>query len=51
MTDQEIEAKFSKMALKLMPKAQVDQIIKTIYDLDKLPDVSALMKLLVAARS
>ena len=35
MTDREIESKFSKMPLKLMPKAQVDQIIKAIYDLDK----------------
>ena len=45
-TDQELEAKFSRMATKLMPKAQADQIIKACYDLDKTSDVSALAKLL-----
>lgn len=45
-TDPELEAKFSKMATKLMPKAQADQIIKTCYDLDKVKDVSELTKLL-----
>jgi 2-methylcitrate dehydratase len=49
-TDKELEAKFSKLVTKLMPQAQADQIIKTIYDLDKLDDVSGLMKLLIVAK-
>jgi 2-methylcitrate dehydratase len=48
MTDEEINAKFSNMAEKLMPKSQVNQIIKTVYDLDNVADVSTLTKLLVA---
>ncbi len=31
LTDRELEAKFSKMATKLMPQSQADQIIKTCY--------------------
>jgi 2-methylcitrate dehydratase len=49
-TDQEFETKFSRMATKLMSQAQADQIIKTVYDLDKLSDVSGLTKLLIAAK-
>jgi 2-methylcitrate dehydratase len=48
MTDDEIKAKFSNMAEKLMPKSQVDAIIKTVYNLDDVKDVSELTKLLVA---
>jgi 2-methylcitrate dehydratase len=51
MTDQEIESKFNKMALKLMRKPQADSIIKSIYDLDKMTDVSQLMKLLAIPKS
>lgn len=50
MTDEEINAKFSNMAEKVMPEAQVNQIIKTVYDLDNVSDVSALTKLLVAKK-
>jgi 2-methylcitrate dehydratase len=46
LTDQELGAKFSKMATKLMPKAQADQIIKTCFELDKVSNVSELTKLL-----
>ena len=46
-TDAEINAKFNSMALKLMPKAQADKIIDTVYHLDKVSDVSTLMRLLV----
>jgi 2-methylcitrate dehydratase len=50
MTTQEIDAKFSNMALKLMPQSQVDQIIKTINNLDSVSDVSELTKLLKATK-
>ena len=46
MTDDEIEAKFNNMVLKLITKAQADEIIKTVLDLDNLNDVSGLTKLL-----
>jgi 2-methylcitrate dehydratase len=51
MTEQEIEAKFSNMALKLMPRSQVDQIIQTVNNLENLNDVSALTKLLAAQKT
>ena len=51
MTEQEIEAKFSNMALKLMPQSQVDQIIKTVNNLENLNDVSVLTKLLAAQKT
>lgn len=47
MSDQEIQAKFSNMASKLLPQERVKQIIQTVENLDKLEDVSSLMKLLV----
>ncbi|HEX4155504.1 MAG TPA: MmgE/PrpD family protein [Acidobacteriaceae bacterium] len=50
MTDQEINAKFSNMAEKLMPKSQIDQIIKMVYNLDKVQDVNSLTKLLVVKK-
>ena len=50
MTDDEINAKFTNMAEKLMPKSQVDAIIKTVYNLDNIKDVSDLTKLLVATK-
>ena len=50
-TDQELESKFNKMATKLMPQAQADQIIKACYDLDKMKDVSELTKLLKATKN
>jgi len=49
LTDQELEAKFSKMATKLMPKAQADRIIRTCYELDKVSDVTELTRLLQGA--
>jgi len=51
LTDQELEAKFNGLVLKLMPKSQADQIIKTVHDLDKLTDIAGLTKLLVAPKS
>jgi 2-methylcitrate dehydratase PrpD len=50
-TDQELESKFNKMATKLMPQSQADQIIKTCYDLDKLKDVTELTKLLKVTKN
>ena len=50
-TDQELEAKFNKMATKLMPQSQADQIIKTCLDLENVKDVSELTKLLKAAKN
>jgi 2-methylcitrate dehydratase len=50
-TDEELEAKFNKMATKLMSKAQAEQIIKACYDLDKLKDVSELTKLLKVTKN
>jgi 2-methylcitrate dehydratase len=51
MSDEEIEAKFSNMATKLMPQAQVQKIIDTVLKLDELNDVSTLTKLLAVPRS
>jgi hypothetical protein len=39
------------MALKLMPQSQVDQIIKTVNNLENLNDVSVLTKLLAAQKT
>ena len=50
MTVAEVDAKFSNMAVKLMPQSQVDQIIKTIDSLDTLKDVTELTKLLKASK-
>jgi 2-methylcitrate dehydratase len=49
-TDQELETKFTRLATKVVPKAQADQIMKAIYDLDKLNDVSELVKLLIVPK-
>lgn len=50
MTDEEIEAKFTNMATKLMPAAQAQEIIDTVLKLDEVGDVSTLTKLLVVPR-
>ncbi len=47
MTDADLEAKFRTMAKAFMDERQMDQILKTIYDLENTSDIGALMKLLV----
>jgi 2-methylcitrate dehydratase len=47
MTDADIEDKFRSMAGKFMSDTQMDKVITTIYKLDKLDDVSELVKVLV----
>src|SRR5262245_5222995 len=47
MTDADIEHKFRSMAANFFGERQMSEIIRTIYGLDKLGDVSELMKLLV----
>jgi 2-methylcitrate dehydratase len=51
LTDRDIEAKFKKMALKLMPQGQVDRIIKAAYALDSIADISGFTRLLAAPGS
>ena len=47
MTDKEIEDKFSEMASKYMKKDQINQIIDTSWNVEKLDDMGVLMKLMV----
>ncbi len=47
MTDADIEEKFRSMAGKLMGEKQMDQIIDTVYHLEKLDDIGRLVKRLV----
>lgn len=49
-TDQELEAKFNKMATKLMSQAQANRIIDTCLNLDKVSDVSQLTRLLKVSK-
>ncbi len=46
MTDEEVESKFRSMASRVMPRAQMDRLIETIWRLDELNhvrDISSLM--------
>ena len=47
MTDADIEAKVRKMAAKYMPEKQIKQIIDTVWNLEKVDDVTDLIKLMV----
>jgi len=50
LTDREIEEKFSALASPIMSKASQKKIIKEVWDLEKLENVSEFMKLLRAKR-
>ncbi len=47
MTDQELEIKFRGLAARHMNEAQADQVIRTVFELDRLEDVVNLCRLLV----
>ncbi len=47
MSDADLEAKFSEMALTYMPKEQVDSLIEMIWQIDEVEDVSNLSALMV----
>jgi 2-methylcitrate dehydratase len=47
MTDEELEDKFRNMAEKFMTEGQIKRAIETIYQMDKLDDLHALMKTVV----
>lgn len=49
MTDAEVEAKFRKLALHVLPPAQVDALAACLWQLESLQDVGELMKLTAAA--
>ncbi len=47
MTDDEVQAKFRKLASKLMGEHQILRIIETVYNIEKVDDIGELMELLV----
>ncbi len=50
MTDQEIIDKFKSMASKYMDEQQMAELISTIFELDKLDDISKLSRLMVFSK-
>jgi len=47
MTNEEVQAKFEKLASKLMGKQQIQQIVETVNSLEMVDDISTLMELLI----
>lgn len=47
LTDKQLEAKFRQMALKYMPEKQIKEIFNTIWELEKVNDISKLTAQLV----
>jgi 2-methylcitrate dehydratase len=47
MTDQEIEEKFRSMAEKVMTESQIEKVISTVFQLEKLETVNNLMRAMV----
>jgi 2-methylcitrate dehydratase len=51
MTDQEVIAKFKDMASVRMTETQMNRLIESVFALDKLDDIGALLKLMVFSKS
>lgn len=49
-TDEEVKAKFRYLSFKAIDQERIDQIIKTVYSLEKVEDISVLMELLGGKR-
>jgi len=47
MTDAEVEAKFRRLARRLMGEGQIRRIIETVKNIEKVDDIGELMDLLV----
>jgi 2-methylcitrate dehydratase len=47
MTDEEVQAKFRKLANRLMGKCQIDRIIEVVNRIEKIDDIGEITKLLV----
>jgi 2-methylcitrate dehydratase len=46
MTDEEIVDKFKSMAVRYMSERQINKIVRTVFELDKLEDIQKLNKLM-----
>jgi 2-methylcitrate dehydratase len=47
LTDGEVEAKFRKLALHVLPASRADQLLKQLWNLDKLSDAGEILRLTV----
>ncbi|MFC1987672.1 MmgE/PrpD family protein [Chloroflexota bacterium] len=50
LTDKELEEKFGDMAIKHMPDKQINKIFDTVWNIEKLDNLSRLMRLMVFPR-
>jgi hypothetical protein len=47
MTDEGVQEKFRKLAIRLMGKSQIDQVIEVVNNIEKVDDIGEVTKLLV----